>query len=324
MENFEKIDIGSIPNEWELSQIGSNDLVYVQDNFVISEEKTLYIKESGGDNTNIWLESEKFEATDLEYSFKFRIVGVLQARAVFSLLNNLGEVCIMFNCRAGDNWRYNTYDGYWENIPNLPTPLSGQIYNIKIVIDSKNGLYNIIVNEVESGWLKTSKNLDEIAQISFSTNYNYPSEFWIDDILIEQDKTPKKEGVITIRKIVEWGYKTKYTDELTFKFQTSWGDQITLKNGEQFQTNLESGVHIVSEVLENGWDLREISIEDPSGGSYKQNPRTGIIDIVENDNVTITFVNTPPDFVIEEAPFGTLSIILIMMLALLILNQMDG
>lgn len=321
IENFDKINIGSIPNEWELAQIGQGDQAYVQDSYTISGERTLYIKESGGDDTNIKLLSEKFNIADFEYSFKFRIVGILQARAVFSLLNNDGEVCILINCRAGDNWRYFTNEGTWNNIPNLPTPLSGQVYNVKMVVDSKSEFVNVIVNDVESGGLHPYKTWDELAQISFSSNYNFPSEFWIDDILIEFDEPVEKKSSITIKKIVDWGYKTQFEDDTSFTFQSSWDDEFSLENGEQDVTTLQPGIYKISEVLQNGWDLNEIKIEDSSGGSYKQNPNTVIIDIEENDKVIITFVNRPPDFVIPETSFGTLSIILVMIFVLILLKN---
>ena len=73
---------------------------------------------------------------------------------------------------------------------------------------------------------------------------------------------------------------------------------------------LEAGSYEVTELVEDGWDLTDILIQDPTGGS-DDSGSTAYIDLAEGETVTVTFVNTKRGQIIvdkETNPTGELQL----------------
>lgn len=192
-EKFERYKVGSLPSGWTIRPEVMLDQASVQQDFAVQGKKSLKLFEVT-DGISSWVKSDDFRSyitEDFEFSFKFRIVGITQDRASFGLMNENDVSSIAMNCRLNDNWRYYT-SGSWHDIPNLPVPQSELVYTVKIIVDSKNELMNINIDGHESGWLGTKQSWEYIKRIKFSTNDNYPSEFWIDDIKINELHQKKK------------------------------------------------------------------------------------------------------------------------------------
>ncbi len=91
----------------------------------------------------------------------------------------------------------------------------------------------------------------------------------------------------------------KVTDPLgdtttLFDFEASYRSDFQMTS-DQFSLShaLEEGDYSVTELAEDGWDLTDISIEDPTGGStYDVEGGTADIDLALGETVTITFTNT--------------------------------
>jgi hypothetical protein len=93
--------------------------------------------------------------------------------------------------------------------------------------------------------------------------------------------------------------------------------------GSQTFENLPTGTYVIGEndVLTTGWNLYDVEILDSSGGSQWTNPYQVSIDLDPGETVTVTFKNRPPDFVIPEAPLGTVLILAVMFIAYLVNNK---
>ena len=192
-EKFENVDEGSIPKGWTIKPGIKADIAGVETGFADQGKKSLKLKETP-DGSSVWVRSSKFKTfivDDFVVSFSFRSVGDASARAVFILLDERGDKAIGVNCRLGDNWRYSTKKSLWNDLPNLPTPVPGELYEVNIYVDTRNELMNIDINGAESGWIPISKSWNYITKIEFRNNDNHPSEFWIDDITIRQAHNKK-------------------------------------------------------------------------------------------------------------------------------------
>jgi hypothetical protein len=193
-EKFENVAEGSLPKGWTIKPGTKSDIASVENGFVDQGKKSLKLKETT-DGSSVWVRSPNFRTyivDDFVVSFSFRIVGDDSARAVFMLLDERGDKAIGINCRLRDNWRYSTKMSLWYDIPNLPTPEAGELYEVTIRVDTRNNWMNVGVNGVESGWIPIWKGWDYISKIGFHNNDRHPSEFWIDDVnirLVHNKKT---------------------------------------------------------------------------------------------------------------------------------------
>ena len=192
-EKFENVDEGSLPKGWTVKPGVKTDIAGVETGFADHGKKSLKLRETS-DGSSVWVRSSNFKTfivDDFVVSFSFRIVGGASARAVFKLLDERGDKAIGINCRLGDNWRYSTKMSLWNDIPNLPTPVAGELYEVTIRFDSRNDRINVDINDVESGWISIRKGWEYISKIEFQNNDKHPSEFWIDDITIRQAHNKK-------------------------------------------------------------------------------------------------------------------------------------
>ncbi|MCK5738476.1 hypothetical protein KAH55_04815, partial [bacterium] len=87
----------------------------------------------------------------------------------------------------------------------------------------------------------------------------------------------------------------------TFEFSPSWGTNFTLRdNRAEHSGPLAPGSYSASEInLPPGWDLTDISIVDPSGGSSVNN-NEAIFDLAAGEVITATFTNTLKGTIIIE------------------------
>lgn len=194
-EKFENIEEGQIPKGWTVRQSASSDLAGVVSDFAYQGKKGLRVKDVS-DGTSMWINSQDFKTYitgDYQLSFSFRIVGGYSGRASFVLLDENGDKAVGIICRLEDNWRYSFKNSLWYDLPNLPVPVSGEFYDVSVLVDSNNKRMNVIINKVESGWIDIWQGWSYISKISFAGNDNHPAEFWIDDLTLSeaQFKKPK-------------------------------------------------------------------------------------------------------------------------------------
>jgi hypothetical protein len=93
---------------------------------------------------------------------------------------------------------------------------------------------------------------------------------------------------IVVNKVTDPAGDTTTLFDFEATYRNPWqmtADQFSLSHG------LDAGSYSVTELAEDGWDLTDILIEDPTGGSSVVDS-TAIIDLAEGETVIITFVNT--------------------------------
>jgi hypothetical protein len=129
-------------------------------------------------------------------------------------------------------------------------------------------------------------------------------------------------GTIIVRKEVDWGIGSSYYNCVMFEFSISTEPYSFMlpDGGSQSFDCLPTGLYIIGEkdASVGGWSLYDVDIIDPDGGSIWINPYQVEIDLDAGETITVTFKNRPPDFVIPEAPFGTLIMVVAMLVAFFI------
>ncbi len=97
---------------------------------------------------------------------------------------------------------------------------------------------------------------------------------------------------IVVNKVTEPFGDTTTLFDFTASYRSSWemtSDQFSLSHA----LDEELSPYTVTELAEEGWDLTDISIQDPTGGStYDVGARTANIDLAEGETVIVTFTNT--------------------------------
>ena len=121
-------------------------------------------------------------------------------------------------------------------------------------------------------------------------------------------------AVIIVEKKVE--YKNSYMTEISFQFNPSWGDKFSLADGESKIFLVEPGTYIISETSNGGGDVSYIINND-----MEKSGKTVEVTLDNFDVVKITFINKPLEFVIPEAPLGTIMITVAMLLAYVLKNK---
>ncbi len=99
---------------------------------------------------------------------------------------------------------------------------------------------------------------------------------------------------IVVNKAVTDPYDNPISDNTTlFNFQSSYrNDWQMTSNQFCLSLALEPGAYTVTELEESGWDLANIIIQDPTGGSTPDIANcTANIDLAEGETVIVTFVN---------------------------------
>ncbi len=97
---------------------------------------------------------------------------------------------------------------------------------------------------------------------------------------------------IVVNKVTDPFGDTTTLFDFEASYRSSWqmtSDQFSLSHALEERT--EPLYYTVTELPEDGWDLTDIIIEDPTGGS-SYSGSTANIDLAEGETVTITFINT--------------------------------
>jgi hypothetical protein len=177
----------------------------------------------------------------------------------------------------------------------------------------------------------TYDTVGEVVEYSYPSVGVYPVTLRVTDDLIQTDthtttvtvKTDTRAQII-VKKEIKWGIDSQYVNDPVFDFtlmKTAVGIIDTFSLGDECMKILkvEPGQYQVVENL-MGWSTAEILIK---GAGYDDvvHGNTGEVTIDECETITITFINRPPDFVIPEAPFGTLLILAAMLIAYLVNNN---
>jgi hypothetical protein len=198
-EKFERVKKGALPKGWAYDTPRTlsikSDQVSVETDFAEQGKKSLKLNEVS-DGSSLQITSPDFKTFitgDFVLSFSFRSVGGFSGRSVILLLDENGDKALGINCRLDDNWRYQFKNTLWYDVPNLPTPVSGEVYKVYLFFDTGNKRMNMVVNGVESGWIDTYQSWDYITKISFNCNDNHPAEYWIDNLRISEANFKKQK-----------------------------------------------------------------------------------------------------------------------------------
>ncbi len=182
--DFEAYEIGTIPEGWNRTSGAINDTVGVQGVTSVSGSQSLWFKEAGGDDQRIEVRTHNVsELSNIEIRYKLKIS---HERAVVQIANETGATVFMVNCKVDDMWGYWVEKDSWKVIPFSSIPVSGEWYDVTILVDSEQQLFRVYVDGSDSGWIKPSKGWDHISYITFRGNNNYPGEFWIDDFTLSE------------------------------------------------------------------------------------------------------------------------------------------
>ena len=198
-EKFERVKRGALPKGWTydapLTRSVKLDKVSVETDFAEQGKKSLKLSEVS-DGSNLKIISPDFRTYitgDFVLSFSFRSLGGISGRSVIILLDEKGDKALGINCRLNTDWRYQFKNTLWYTVPNLPTPVPGELYKVSLYFDTRNKRMNMVVNGVESGWIDTYQSWDYITKISFNCNDNHPAEYWIDNLRISEAKFKKQK-----------------------------------------------------------------------------------------------------------------------------------
>lgn len=122
-------------------------------------------------------------------------------------------------------------------------------------------------------------------------------------------------ATLVVEKKVEWGIDSQYVNHPVFEITIGSQLQFWLGDGESQSFELEVGTYSISEQSE-GWSTRVLI----QGSGYDEEIEGSNVnlELTEDETVTVTFVNRPPDFVIPETPLGTIVILASMLIAYLL------
>jgi hypothetical protein len=111
--------------------------------------------------------------------------------------------------------------------------------------------------------------------------------------------TVRYSNVVSKGRIVLINQMITKADSLLFRFLLSYGnkvlypDGLSMGDGQQVDSGftLEPGTHVIIETVPANWKLPDITIDDPSGGSYSSGD-TAVINLTAGETVTVTFTNS--------------------------------
>ena len=134
---------------------------------------------------------------------------------------------------------------------------------------------------------------------------------------------PQEQGAdVRIIKVIEWGINTQYQNEIKFTFESSWTSDFELGDGEYIDFKLEAGSYDITEITD-GWDLDRVRLLGLD--SITLSGPTVEFNVNHGDQLSITFYNRPPDFVIPEVLLGTLGSLIVMLGVMFLLYKVrDG
>ena len=228
---------------------------------------------------------------------------------------------------SGYKWNDLDMDGVWDTgeqaLPGWSIKLYGEddLTPQETKVTDSNGYYEFtdltaetyrVYEELQNGWTQSYPVIGhheiplssgENSQDNNFGNYETPSQ-------------PEK-GTIIIEKKVDLGVSTEYINSILFEFIgdiSGWigdGEQLTL-------VDVTPGTYVVTE-KNMGWTT-SIEIDDPDGGSTYDGVTTSI-DLDDGETVKVTYTNRPPDFVIPETPLGTISSVIAMLGAAILLRN---
>jgi len=112
-------------------------------------------------------------------------------------------------------------------------------------------------------------------------------------VTVRYNNVVRKGRIVLINQMI-----TK-ADSLLFRFLLSYGnkvfypDGLSMGDGQQVDSGfaLEPGTHVIIETIPVNWKIPDITIDDPSGGSYSSGD-TAVINLAAGETVTATFFNS--------------------------------
>lgn len=123
---------------------------------------------------------------------------------------------------------------------------------------------------------------------------------------------------VRIMKVIEWGIDTQHMNEIKFTFESSWTSDFELGDGEYIDFKLDPGSYEITEIV-GGWDLDRVRLLGLD--SIIESGPTIEFYVNHGDQLTITFYNRPPDFVIPETLLGTLGSLIVMIGVIFLLDN---
>jgi hypothetical protein len=132
---------------------------------------------------------------------------------------------------------------------------------------------------------------------------------------------PVEGADVRIKKVIEWGIDSQYMNDVKFTFESDWTSDFELGDGEYIDFKLAPREYEITEIT-GGWDLDRVTLLGLD--SITESGPTVKFYVNVGDQLTITFYNRPPDFVIPETLLGTLGSLIVMMGILLLYNYRNG
>jgi hypothetical protein len=222
----------------------------------------------------------------------------------------------------GKKWNDLDGDGIWDK---CEPPLEG--WSIEL-LDAAGNVLATDVTDADGvyGFFATPGTYIVREVLAYGWDQTYPSSLGTHTVMLLSGEVSMCNnfgnrwivGTIIVEKEIEWGVNSQYYNHPVFEFLL--GPQITfwLADGEVAIFDLEIGTYKIEETTP-GWSTKIIV----KGGGYDLELDGKIVEVnlEAHDTIVITFINRPPDFVIPEAPLGTLLILAMMVVAYLVNNR---